>query len=590
MKEFSPKCGSIKGTLTRFWPLWPAFFLAWCLTLIVPLATVVNWAAGNQTASAINETMTSFWYVERLVAIMVTFIAGALATTALHEHLFRKPAAMFYGSLPTTRTQTFVWFYAAGLLPLLAVEAIVAMIVGIIGAPSSAVSAVDCISWFALTASSTFVFYSLAVFCANLCGNRPAAIALYVVLNILAECICEAVLTLACGMMVGVVVPEIYEAVSWASPVVGMLILVAQESISWTGIAVFAALAAVLTGASLALYRARNLESAGDTVAFGILKPLLTHLTGLSSALLGGMVAWFFVASFEASSLYFDDCLTLKGAVFTGCLMVAGGFLGELFSNMAVNRTSKALRASLPGTAVLTVVSIAFVLCCHADLLGIARHVPQVDEVAAVTLGYHNASVSSEENIGEAIALHEDLLERSLEMTEAPDDSSYHYVEINYQLKSGREMKRCYLIYYKEDGNDANALSLLLREEALLNSTEALHSLFDPLLERDDLSIMLDYAAESGEYRSITLKGNEAKDFVETALKPDIFENGAGDTTVFGDAEYDIDATIGLGANETGEISQFVAMSSSHTPNCIAWLEKNKGITLRKYESGEEQA
>ena len=139
--------GKLLGSyLKRFWAMWLAFFCIWAVLFVMPLFGTLSALPSEILGSSddLIDAQRSVWGMARGSIAFITCAFAIAVILYLDEWLFSAKAATFYGSLPLRRRTVFATAYAAGLLPMIAVEAVVALVVlalssmaeGVTGVPS----------------------------------------------------------------------------------------------------------------------------------------------------------------------------------------------------------------------------------------------------------------------------------------------------------------------------------------------------------------------------------------------------------------------------------------------------------------------
>lgn len=308
-----------------------------------------------------------------------------------------------------------------------------------------------------------FIFYyGFATLSAFLTGNRFAMLAVYAGLNFVSLLAYATVVTIYEPMLTGVSVS--YETFEQLCPVVYQVshsdfFLFEQLEIKdtmnewgyyeyyykylglgegWGYMAVMAVVGIVSMALSFLLYKLRQLECAGDFIAFRKLNPvacvIITVCVGMCFALVGdvlggGYIVW----------------------------LVVGVVIGYFGSLMLIERRIKVFRPkTFLGLILLGAVLMVSILLFKFDVFGVVHWVPEVDEVKSVTVANYNSNnyfyddyyggnrmsvtLTEDEDIAEIIEAHEDILK----WVDEDYQGSGHYVVLTYKLESGRTVRRAY--------------------------------------------------------------------------------------------------------------------------------------------------
>ncbi|GAU78733.1 DUF6449 domain-containing protein [Fusibacter sp. 3D3] len=325
------------------------------------------------------------------------------------------------------------------------------------------------------------------------------------------------------------------------------------------------------------LYSKRKDESAGDVLAFSILKPIF---------IVGVTICSIFVIGTYVSVLYENET-----ALFIGYLI--GGTLGYYIAHMIVNKKFNVFKRYIKGYGVVLLLIVLFqgILCF--DVTGFESKVPNTDAIESVvfeqlyasnTEGKHNI-YQSVSNIETIRALHQKLVDEDVS---SKTGKSFY---IQYNLSNGTKIKRQYII------EELRYKSLF---ESLYNSAsykKQTYDIFD--LNPSDISMAL---IESNEFWNNREKFEQVADLEEliAVLKQDIMAATADDLVfnryeqahiIFYDNRLNINVNIASiedqESNASGELKSFDEIDdeaiivdiplNSKFLNTKAWLDE-KGI------------
>ncbi len=438
--------GLARNLLKRFWPLWTGYALILLLGLPTTLPRFVQvsspyTATDAQMLVGVNAMSLLFW----------SAIAGIVLARAMYGHLFNARLSGLVNSLPLRRETVFCTAYFTGLAPLLVADLLTALFVGLIALPGGFVSVDLLLRWLAMAVLANFTFYSFAVFCATLVGNRVFLPLLFVMLNVivglLVLCV-EYLLDLSvCGYAM--------DFPDWALFLTPPAKLVSAYADSWLGldrnfdsliglgpIAIYAGLSLLFLLAGFLLYRRRHMEKVGDAIAVPWLKPILQVLFTLGFALVFALLLL---------GLTGADSATLSKPLLLAFLLV-GCFLGYFLSEMMQRRTVRVFCGTWRGFFALAALLTVFVLVLSFDLFGFG-YAPEPDQVRSVSLsGEYEGHLEEPENVAAAVALHREVLALYQEergFVEQRYGSIRKTLMIRYELKSGRTVTREYAVPIK---------------------------------------------------------------------------------------------------------------------------------------------
>ena len=424
---------TLKKDLLRFAPVWALYLVGMLLVL-----TANSYSSDDRYANYVLPSLVKGFGV-------VNLCYSALVAVLLFGDLYNTKLCYSLHAMPYRRESWMLTHVLAGLLFSL-VPNCVATLYLMYRLQSF---------WFLglywlLAATLQFLFcYGVAAVSAMLTGSRFAMLAVCAGFHFVAMLLYATADLLYAPMLTGVVVNV--EDFSVFSPVVNcfrydyfifsriqksnynyMDTLFRYEGLGggWGYSAILAVVGILLLGVALWLYRKRQLETAGDFVAFpklkGIACVIITLCVTLCFALLGKV--------FDMFLLWISAGLTI-------------GFFGSL---MLLERRLKVFRKkTFLGFGAMVVVVALSVLCVSLDLFGIESWTPDADRVASVTVSNQGrygvyvddleVTLTDPEDIDQIIQAHADILDRLDEPV-----VHGHRVYLTYTMKSGRKVERYY--------------------------------------------------------------------------------------------------------------------------------------------------
>ena len=207
----------------------------------------------------------------------------------------------------------------------------------------------------------------------------------------------------------------------------------ANTFIGWGYIAAMTAAGLLLAALALLLYRRRPLESAGDAIAHGFLKPIFKYAFSAGCAVVLGYIFY---------NLLFPRYDVIGWPYLTVCLM-AGGAIGLLAAEMMLRKSLKVLGHAKKGMAI----ACAALLCCclvlGLDILGLARRLPDADKIEMVQLSAgQNGYLQITDPQG--IAAVRDANRQAAKEGPPPQDFWWLNIYIQYVMKDGSYVTRRY--------------------------------------------------------------------------------------------------------------------------------------------------
>lgn len=450
---------ALRKNITRFAPAWGLY----TLLLVLILTTAIGPAANYWTV----QNMADFIMIMAVLNLCYALLTAQL----LFGDLFNSRLCNALHAMPLRREG---WF-AAGVTAGLIFSLIPTLVTTLTALPLCAASEVINgwqvpLYWFLGSNLSYICFFGIAALCVQLTGNRFAMAVVYGILNFGAVITYWLVDTIYTPLFYGV--QTVGDPFFRLTPVYHMAeaeyIDVARHNIDlpdyyadftvtgdWSRLAVWAVVGVALLGLALLLYRKRNLECAGDFMAFKKMEPVFL----LIYTLIAGTCFQFFTTNVIGS---YSDMFYL----FVG--IAVGWFTGQ----MLLKRTIRVFKwKSIGACALLMVLLGASLVACALDVFGIASWVPDSSQVktAYVYMGYISSDripsdavvLDSPEDIETAIRVHElalvreEVIDDEVKAIQTIDADTYVYTYADtdfnftliYELKDGRTVRRYYHSY-----------------------------------------------------------------------------------------------------------------------------------------------
>lgn len=469
-----------RKNLIRFAPVWGLYALCLVAGLFMEYT---------------DTNMARFWFAYHLsqtIQVMSVVNAGyaLLVAQLLFGDLYSSRMCNMLHALPLRREGWFVTNLASALVMSLIPTAIMTIFSWVLLANTVFQNAWVISLGVFLGANLEFLlFFGIAAFAVMCTGNRFAMAAGYCLINFGARIGYFLVDTVYTPMLYGVITPLTLvrkltplESLLWEEyftttaydeilDETGKLIPGAVSTFQfgegWAYLFAWTAVGLVFLALALVLYRKRQLECAGDAVAFPILKPVFN----------------IFCTLFVTAAAVFVPCemfgVRKSMYLFLALGLVVGWFVGK----MLLERSTRVFRLkNWYGLAVLGVCMAVTLGATKLDVLGIETYIPDAQKIEKVWFsgGSPSYTYTEPEDIAKILRLQELALADRAEGWDTilllPDGSSISYndaeeqgfdlrneeydwtssasISLFYTLKNGKEVKRTYGIWVDGEAGD----------------------------------------------------------------------------------------------------------------------------------------
>lgn len=410
-----------RKNLTRFAPVWVLYYI--CLVVGLFLMYTDGGAARSFNRQ--------FYFVNNmaeLIGVMSVINLGyaLLVAELLFGDLFQSRMCNMLHAMPLRRESWFVTHVVSGLVfSLLPTFAMAVIAMPLLNTTFYADAWQLAWLWFAGTNLEYVCFFGLAVFAAMCVGNRFTMAAGYGLLNAGAYILYWLIDIVYTPMLYGIVTPT--TLATNLTPVYHMVEFpfVEVESRSqlrekfgenyegaighftvteeWWRLFGWAAVGVAFLAVALLLYRRRQLECAGDAVAF---KPLIPVFQVICAV---------FVMVCGQGFLYMFLGLRDRNYVILAVGLVVGWFIGR----MLIERTTRVFRLrNWYGLGALALTLMVTLVCTHFDILNLEEKMPRADRIESIALDTsYSGTIGLEdaEDIQQILLLHALTLENRAE-------------------------------------------------------------------------------------------------------------------------------------------------------------------------------
>ena len=581
---FNP--GLSRNLLRRCWPLWTAYLLVLILTLP---AAMMNHLRMMDADGVLNNFMDMYLLQSARVSIFISFAAGLLAVMAMFSFLYFNRSCGMINALPLRRETVFCTAWLTGIAPLLLCQIFVTCITALL--LGRHVEGRNLGMWLAVSACSMLAFYGMASFCAMLTGNLIVLPAVYVVLNLAATVAESCLVNLLDKLLYGYSSGNLY--LLWFSPVAKLwqdVQAVRQDAggpfhIShFDAVLVYAAVGLLLSMLALQLYRRRAMETATDTVAIPVLKPVFKYCMAFGTAL---------VFASSIFSLVLGGSLDGRAAALLILfLLLFGAFLGYYLAEMMIQKTVRVFFQNAGGLLAVFLVLAVFIGACELDLFGYERRVPEAEDLAWAALDY-DIRLERPEDIEKVVALHRSVLEHR-EQHEHEIHDFCTDLKIWYELKDGSGFCRHYYISGIYGGFSEDYSDVLLVQE-ILNLPDAMDQR-NNITIRPTADIIYDMSLNTVWYdkngrnteNGVMLTPEQGEDFFQNCVLPDLADHSLGHHwMVFDDTYYDTVMNLNIqvdlrlpreGSSKEYYYQLYSIQLEKGATRCLNWIRENTDL------------
>lgn len=442
--------------ITRFWPIWTAYLLV-CLFRL-PLRLFLS--LGEQSPNTVNPAQYPLELLTNTVHTALQpfplFLFACITAVAVFSYLYQTRSAYMMHALPLCRESLFITNVFSGLCFLL-VPQLIAFLASIFVCFLRQVTQLEpLMHWLLLSTGMMTFAFALAVFMAMITGNIIAALVFFLISNylfvILKEVACLFVNVLSYGvesasLSFGDFLSPYYFLSQYFTGFFTSLLAYRYgqgETLHeiYPYIGGYFAVSLPLLALAFWVYKKKHLETTGDIVAIGFLKPLFR--LGCAYTLGSCVALW-------GNYLLTDNGYTSAGLWPLLPLMLISGAVFFFLSDMLLQKQFWVFTKKrwLEYGAFL-VLSTALLVGTEFDIFGIEKRVPKEEEIASATV-YAGFNVNLEKEDMEAVlTLHRNLIEAKDEtesyLRKYRQTARTIPFSIIYQLKDKGTLSRSYQI------------------------------------------------------------------------------------------------------------------------------------------------
>jgi len=584
--------GVAKNLLQRCWPLWAAYFAF--LLLILPLMLrqqVLNNTGYVGLIPVLDDTVAGMGEE----SMVISFGVSILAAMAMFGYLYQPRSCGMMNTLPITRTTMFFTAWFTGIVPLLLADLLaVALCLPFVAGGKLSLWVLGIL--LAVMLLSKLCFYGFASLCAMLTGSLLILPLVYAVLNFTASVAEYATRSVLSKLLFGLDPERLL--FTWLSPLVYMMqnyefhTTGSTEEIVIRGlgtVCVYGAVGVLLTLLAWRLYLHRQMESATDTVAIPVLKPVFKYCMAYGCGIL--------LAAFVHGALVMNAQMGLTAALITALAVLIGSLIGYFVAEMLIRKTVRVFRGTWRGWLVFAAIAMLILGLSEADVLGWEKRQPQPERVEAVIL--NGTEYREAESIRKILELQRGIVQHKAEH-ETPFDTRFGNIvacslDLRYVLDNGSIVSRKYRVWGTEESlNEPDADMAKL--QTVLNLPEALRyrSLSKvQVIPENVIGFGAEYeGSDENGHRSVYFTEEEAVDFYENALLADLAEDKIGrrflsdaaaprGTNVSVHLELTDGAAYARGYLRTEDSSWFYLTIYEDNTHCLEWLRAHSDVEIR---------
>jgi len=451
--------GIYKSTLSRFkWGVLLYFVLLFFSTSFVLLINDYDYlpeVIDSYTKSGAMILRNDFFIFPMLLA---SFVPTATAFLAF-DMFSSKKHSVFLHSLPCKRVAIYnsvlLGSYTLMALPVI-LNGIILMLISIFKL-GDYFTIYSCLKWIAANLIHLFVMFAVATFSAGITSSRISLIFINAVLNFIPLAIAFSISGIASEYLYGfddnsLIILE--ETCKWIPALSHWFTTNAYSGFRRSSLimnifsyktVIFSIVAIFLYVSGLILYKKRNVESAGNFVAFRVLNPILKYTLTILGTL------------FTFAVLYYSE---FKRGFYMILLLLVVSLILYFATEMVLKKNLKVFKTYKGYLAFAVIIILFNYFMQYTGFFGYETRIPDADEIKSVSISYSRQSEYTEsiDVIEETINIHKNITS-SIPSVKLRDHLHSYPMNITYELKNGKMLKRRYSNLTQEEQD--NILSAL---------------------------------------------------------------------------------------------------------------------------------
>lgn len=440
-----------KKNLTLYWPLWTAFLLMMLAMVPLNLYQYMRAYTNNPIARQYSALRNVF---EIASEPLILFTFCVFAVMCVFSYLYNAKNTNGIHGLPVTRLELFVT-NALSAFTFLAAAEIISFVAGVFVGISCGVTSIEVLLYLLLfQLGMTFFGVAFATAVAMLTGHIMAMPVYCFIANYLYAVIREVLENLIVNVTYGlndlwgtdityVLSPLYYlqRSVQVTTRYNDALERLDTITVSGGGVvAAYAGFGVLLFVLAYRLYRRRQLETAGDVISVGFMKPVFRIGLGICGGTTLGL---------GISELFYFDTARYSDARFNIMLafIIVCIFIGFFMAEMLMQKSFRIFKKRIVIEAVASVaVMVVFLIGLNTDAFGLERQLPKQDEIVEAWVELDYPVKYQGEEIADLLAVHAQIIDEKDETLEgiARNEVNCYGATFKYVLADGSVFVRYY--------------------------------------------------------------------------------------------------------------------------------------------------
>lgn len=456
-----------KKNMMLYWPIWVCYLIYGITKLGGGL-----WSGLHQMTKVTEEQKLVVMSNSLSLNLEIWVIAVMVTVTgmALFSYLFSAKSANMIHALPVTRTELFFTNVISGLC-MLWIPQIVTFLLSVLVCLTNGIALVQYLGlWLLSVMGISFFLFSVVVFCAMMTGQLFALPVYFFVLNFLSVGALVGVQSIVTFLGYGLEFDSLKNVrlLRILSPInylqnnvrfrlstfynkIGDEVITGVNYRGGRVVACYAIAAILIYLIAFYGYRKREIECAGDLLAFRWVKPVFRWGVGVGAAYACAIV----LADF------FDTVLIwISPLMFFGMVIILS-IIGFLVADMFVQKTFRVVtRKRLKECGFFLIFVVVTFGGFYATASGLQNYVPDKDEVEYAYLNMNYPVEFQGADVQKAIDMQADILAHATEFQKNLKDNS-SLIVVSYALKDGSRISRSYRIPVDAENEHGHELAEL---------------------------------------------------------------------------------------------------------------------------------